>query len=174
MHIYVYTYAYICTYICIYICIYIYISIYISIYLYIYISISPNYFAAWVERSKNPWVALTFCGGSRAVWRFSAGKIDTIEESTSKVWKVTCFTVHFGSGFRGVPDLPTLSRIHACRALWPANGATRRKRRRENTVLSERRLRRSRARGADSFRTRYRSRGSGASARGLRVNFRDI
>ena len=138
------------------------------------IYISPNYFAAWVERSKNPWVPLAFCVGSRAVWRFSAGKTDPIEELTSKVRKVTCFTVHFGPGFRGGADLRTLSRIRASRALWPANGATRRKSRRGNTVLPERRLRRSRARGAVRFRTRHPSRGSGTSARGLRVNLRDI
>ena len=33
--------------------------------------------------------------GSRAVWRFSVGISNTIEELTSKVAKVTCFTVHF-------------------------------------------------------------------------------
>ena len=52
------------------------------------IYISPNYFAAWVERSKNPWVALPFCVGSRAVWRFSAGKTNTIEEVRCKVSEV--------------------------------------------------------------------------------------
>ena len=76
----------------------------------------------------------------------------------------------------GLPRAPPglLSRIHPGRALWPANGATRRKSRRENTVLSERRLRRSRARGAVRFRTRHPSRGSGTSACGLRINLREI
>ena len=95
-----------------------------------YIYISPNYFAAWVERSKTPCAALTFCGGSRAVWRFSAGKTNTIEEVRCKVSEVHCFTMQIGTPFRAGPDLPTLSRIHARRALWPANGAIRPKSRR--------------------------------------------
>ena len=53
-------------------------------------------------------------------------------------------------------DLPTLSRIRGFRALWPANGAIRRKSRRYNTVLSDRKLRRSRARGAVRFLTCFR------------------
>ena len=158
--------------ICIYV--YMYICIYVYMYICIYVYISPNYFDSWVERSKTPWCPLTFCEFSRAVWRFSAGKTNTIEDLTSKVWKVTCFTVHFGTGFLGVPDPATLSGIRPCLALWPAHGAPRRKRRRGNTVLSYRRLRRSRARGADSFRIRHPSRESGASARGLRVKLRKI
>ena len=62
----------------------------------IYVYINPNYFAAWVERSKNPWSPLAFCVSSRPVWRFSVGKTNTMEELTSKVWKVTCFTVQVG------------------------------------------------------------------------------
>ena len=38
---------------------------------------------------------------SRAVWRFSVGKANPIEEVTSTVSKVTCFTVHIGGS--GVP-----------------------------------------------------------------------
>ena len=49
------------------------------------IYISPKYFDCWVGLSKTPWPSLTFCVGSRAVWRFSAGKTNTIEELTSKV-----------------------------------------------------------------------------------------
>ena len=142
--------------------------------IYIYIYISTNYFVGWVEVSKTPRGLATFGVHSRGNGPFSARNRNTIEDPRSKAAKVTCFTVHFGTGFLGVPDPATLSGIRPCRALWPANGATRRKRRRGNTVLSDRRLRRSRARGAVRFRTRHASRGSGASARGLCVNLRDI
>ena len=138
------------------------------------IYISTNYFVGWVEVSKTPRGPASFGVHSRGNGPFSAGFRNTIEDPRSKAAKVTCFTVHFGTGFRGGPDPATLSRIRPCRALWPANGATRRKSRRGNTVLPDRRLRRSRARGADRFRTRHPSRGSGASARGLRVNLRKI
>ena len=127
-----------------------------------------------MDESKTPRGPAAFGGHSRGSGPFSAGFRNTIEDPRSKAAKVTCFTVHFGTGFRGGPDPATLSGIRPCRALWPANGATRRKSRRENTVLSDRRLRRSRARGAVRFRTRHASRGSGASARGLCVNLRDI
>ena len=96
-------------------------------YICIYVYISPNYFGGWVELSKIPWRPLPFCEPSRAVWRFSVGISNTIEELTSKVAKVTCFTVHFGIAFGGAPDLPPLSRIRASWALWPARGAIRRK-----------------------------------------------
>ena len=43
--------------------------------------------------------------------------------------------------------MPSLSRIRGSRALWPANGGMRPKSRRRNTMLSDRRLRRSRAGG---------------------------
>ena len=65
-----------------------YICIYVYMYICIYVYISPNYFAAWVERSKNPWGPLPFCEFSRAVWRFSAGKTNTIEEVRCKVSEV--------------------------------------------------------------------------------------
>ena len=94
------------------------------------IYISPNYFGGWVELSKITCGALAFCEGSRAVWRFSCGISNTIGELTSKVPKVTCFTVHFGIAFGGGPDLPPLSRIRASWALRHGNGATRRKSRR--------------------------------------------
>ena len=45
---------------------------------------------------KLPWRWLTFCVHSRAVWQFSAGICNTIEDARPKVAKVTCFTVHFG------------------------------------------------------------------------------
>ena len=48
-----------------------------------------------MELSKIACPPLGFCEGSRAVWRFSVGISNTIEELTSKVAKVTCFTVHF-------------------------------------------------------------------------------
>ena len=123
---------------------------------------------------QTPRAAAVFGEHSRGNGPISAGFRNTIEDPGSKAAKVTCFTVHFGTGFRGGADPATLSRIRPCRALWPANGATRRKSRRENTVLSDRRLRRSRARGAVRCRTRHASWGSGASARGLCVNLRDI
>ena len=70
----------------------------------IYIYISPNYFGGWVEPSKTPWPPLAFCEGSRAVWRFAAGKTNTIEKLTSKVSNLTCFTVHFATPAGGQPD----------------------------------------------------------------------
>ena len=74
----------------------------------------------------------------------------------------------------GSPDLPTLSRIHARRALWPANGATRPKSTRETTTLSERSLLLFRAGGGVDSRTRKHYRGSEASDRGLVENLRKI
>ena len=138
------------------------------------IYISTNYIAGWVEGPKTPRLTAAFGEHSRGNGPFSAGIRNTIEDRRSKAAKVTYFTVHFGTDFRGGPYPATLSGIGPCRALWPANGATRRKRGRENAVLSERRLRRSRARGAVRFRTRHPSRGSGNPARGTRVNLRDI
>ena len=105
------------------------------------------------EVSKTPRGPAAFGEHSRGNGTFSDKNRNAIEDPRSKAAKVTCFTVHFGTGFRGGPDPATLSRIRPCRALWPANGATRRKSRRENTVFSDRKLRRSRARGAVRFRT---------------------
>ena len=68
------------------------------------IYISPNYFGGWVEPSKTPWRALPFCGSSLSVWRFSAGKTNTIEEMASKVSNLPCFTVHFATPAGGQPD----------------------------------------------------------------------
>ena len=67
-----------------------------------------------------------------------------------------------------------LSRIRPGRALRHGKGATRRKRRRQNTVLSERRVRRSRARGWVDFRNCQHYRGSGVPGRGSRGNLRHI
>ena len=136
--------------------------------------ININYIAGWVDGPKTPRGAAVFGVHSRGNGPFSGRFRNTIEDRRSKAAKVTCFTVHFGTGFRGGPYPATLSGIRPCRALWPANGATRRKRGRGNAVLSERRLRRSRARGAVRFRTRHPSQGSGNPARGTRVNLRDI
>ena len=74
----------------------------------------------------------------------------------------------------GSPDPTTLSRIRPGRALRHGKGATRRKGRRQNTVLSERRLRRSRARGSVDFRNCQHYRGSGASDGAKPVNLRKI
>ena len=46
-----------------------------------------------MDQSKTLCLPLGFCVGSRAVWRFSGGKTNTIEDLTSKASKVTCFTV---------------------------------------------------------------------------------
>ena len=50
---------------------------------------------------------LTFCESSLSVWRFSVGIRNTIEELTSKVFKVSCFTVKFE-----VPAGPAPERQH--------------------------------------------------------------
>ena len=146
----------------------------IDIYIYIYIYISPNYFSGCVERSKIPWLPLGFCGSSRAVWRFSVGKTNTIDDLTPKVTKVPCFTVHFAAPPRAGRIRRPLSRIRAGRSLRHGKGATRRKRRRQNTVLSDRRLRRSRARGAADFRNCQHYRGSGVSDGEIPANLRNI
>ena len=143
-------------------------------YMYMYIYISPNYFSGCVERPKNPCRPLGFGESSRAVWRFSAGKTNTIEDLAPKVAKVPCFTVHFAAPARAARIRRPLSRIRACRALWHGKGATRRKGRRQNTVLSERRLRRSRARGSVDFRNCQYYRGSGASDGEMPVDLRKI
>ena len=67
-----------------------------------------------------------------------------------------------------------LSRIRPGRALRRGKGATRRKRRRQNTVLSERRLRRSRARGWVDFRNCQHYRGNGVSEVEILANLRKI
>ena len=45
-----------------------------------------------------------FCGHSRAVCRFSAGKTNTIEELESEASKVTCFTVHIEGSGESAPE----------------------------------------------------------------------
>ena len=87
-----------------------------------------------------PWGPLTVCASSRAVWPFSTGKTNTIEDLTPKVAKVSSFTVHFPPPHRAARIRRPLSRIRPGRALRRGKGATRRKRRRQNTVLSERRF----------------------------------
>ena len=136
--------------------------------------ISPNYFSACLERSKMPCRPLRFCVGSRAVWPFSARKTNTIEDLTPKVAKVSYFTVHFAPPPRAARIRRPLSRIRPGRALRRGKGATRRKRRRQNTVLSERRLRRSRARGWVDFRNCQHYRGNGVSEVETPANLRKI
>ena len=121
-----------------------------------------------------PWVSLTFCSGSRAVWPFSTRKTNTIEDLTPKVAKVSYFTVHFAPPPRAARIRRPLSRIRPGRALRRGKGATRRKRRRQNTVLSERRLRRSRARGWVDFRNCQHYREWGQSDRAMAANLRKI
>ena len=67
-----------------------------------------------------------------------------------------------------------LSRIRPGRALRRGKGATRRKSRRQNTVLSERRLRRSRARGWVDFRNCQHYRENGVSDGKILANLRKI
>ena len=81
-------------YICIYV--YMYICIYVYMYICIYVYISTNYFARCFALQKIPCPPLVFCVHSRAVWRFSVGISNTIEEVTPKVSKVQCFTVQIG------------------------------------------------------------------------------
>ena len=95
-----------------------------------YIYISPNYFSGCVELPQIPCASLPFCAGSRAVWRFSAGKTNTIGDLTPKVSKVSCFTVHFAAPARAARIRQPLSRTRPGRALRHGKGATRRKRRR--------------------------------------------
>ena len=57
-----------------------------------------------MELSKIAWLPLAFCEPSLSVWRFSAGKTNTIEDLTSKVSKVTSFTVNFEGSFGRPPD----------------------------------------------------------------------
>ena len=84
-----------------------------SIYIYIYIYISPNYFGGWVERSKTPWGALPFCGGSRAKWRFSVRNRRTGREICAlRVKRVVFYRQLWGPGRAG-PEAATLSRIPA-------------------------------------------------------------
>ena len=73
-----------------------YICIYVYMYICIYVYISTNYFARCFALQKIPRPPLRFCVSPRAVWRFSVGISNTIEEVTPKVWKVTCFTVQVG------------------------------------------------------------------------------
>ena len=121
-----------------------------------------------------PCASLVFCSGSRAVWPFSVRKTNPIEDLTPKVAKVSYFTVHFAPPPRAARIRRPLSRIRPGRALRRGKGATRRKRRRQNTVLSERRLRRSRARGWVDFRNCQRYRGSGGSDGEIPANLREI
>ena len=77
-----------------YVCMYI--RIYVDMYICIYVYISTNYFNLCLTAQEIPCAWLGFCGHSRAVWQFSAGICNTIEDARHKVAKVTCFTVHFG------------------------------------------------------------------------------
>ena len=115
-----------------------------------------------------------FCSGSRAVWPFSVRKTNTIEDLTPKVAKVSYFTVHFALYSGAARIRRPLSRIRPGRALRRGKGATRRKRRRQNTVLSERRLRRSRARGWVDFRNCQHYRENGVADGKILANLRKI
>ena len=115
-----------------------------------------------------------FCSGSRAVWRFSARKTSTIEDLTPKVAKVSYFTVHFALYSGAARIRRPLSRIRPGRALRRGKGATQRKRRGQNTVLSDRRLRRSRARGWVDFRNCQHYRENGVADGKILANLRKI
>ena len=65
-------------------------------YICIYVYISTNYFARCFALQKIPWRPLRFCVHSRAVWRFSVGISNTIEEVSCKMSNVLCFTVQIG------------------------------------------------------------------------------
>ena len=82
--------------------------------------------------------------------------------------------MHFAPLPRAARIRRPLSRIRPGRALRLGKDATRRKRRRQNTVLSERRLRRSRARGWVDFRNCQHYRGSGGSDGKNPANLRKI
>ena len=55
--------------------------------------ISTNSFGGPVALSKIPWFAVTFSRLSQAKSSFSAGILNTIGKVTSRIAKVTCFTV---------------------------------------------------------------------------------
>ena len=73
-----------------------YICIYVYMYICIYVYISTNYFARCFALQKIPRGTLNFCECPRAVWRFSVGISNTIEEVSCKMSKVHCFTVQVG------------------------------------------------------------------------------
>ena len=87
-------YMYICIYVYMYVCMYI--CIYIYMYICIFAYINTNYFKMCFTVQKIPCAWQRLCGPSRAVWQFSAGICNTIEDARPKVAKVSYFTVHFG------------------------------------------------------------------------------
>ncbi len=99
-----------------------------NIYIYIYIYISPNSFPGLVPPPEIPWRRLGFCGGSRAKCPFSGQDWRPARETSVLGVESDVFYCAHWPRFRAPLNSPTLSRIRTCRALAPANGATRQKR----------------------------------------------
>ena len=138
------------------------------------IYISPNYFACRVEPSKTPCRALSFCESSRAKSSFSVGILNTIGKVTSRIAKVTCFTVKVAVPAGPPPKVTTLSRIRPSRALGPVIWAIRPPAARQITVLSERPWLLSRARGGVRLRNARQYRGIDVTDGGRDGNLRHI
>ena len=68
------------------------------------IYISPNSFPGPVGRQKIPWVATVLCKGHRGFVSFSVRIVNTIEDPSPRMPKVTCFTVKFDLSIGAAPE----------------------------------------------------------------------
>ena len=88
-------------------------------------SISPNSFRGRGPPTEITWGAAGFCKSSRAKCHFSGqDRLPARETSALRVESDVFYHAHWAL-FRASLNPPTLSMIRTCRALAPANGATR-------------------------------------------------